>query len=312
MENLITAFSCVVPTFLYMLVGYVANNRKIVPHETFANISRFAFAYLLPWTLFNNIYPADLSSAFSAPLVGYLVTAVVTVYVIGSFILFRTEKNPRRRGLYIQNLYRSNIAIIGVTLAQPLMDEGGLACISIIITFLVPVYNAFAIIALELCRGSAVDAKHILVNVSKNPLIRGALGGILCVLLGIHLPSSVETAIAGLAKSGSVMTLISLGATLQFSSLRKNAALLTRLTLVRLVGVPALLMGIALALGFRGTELAIILICTASPLASSTYPMALVYDSDYDLTGQLVVTTSLFCCLTLFLWIFLFKQLGLF
>ena len=50
----------------------------------------------------------------------------------------------------------------------------------------------------------------------------------------------------------------------------------------------------------------------ASPIASSTYPMALVYDSDHDLTGQLVITTSLFCCFTLFLWIFLCKQLGLF
>ena len=38
--------------------------------------------------------------------------------------------------------------------------------------------------------------------------------------------------------------------------------------------------------------------------------MALACDSDHELTAQLVVTTSLLCSLTLFLWIFLFKQIG--
>jgi len=38
---------------------------------------------------------------------------------------------------------------------------------------------------------------------------------------------------------------------------------------------------------------------------------AMVYGGDHELTGQFVVTTSLFCCLTLFLWIFLLEQIGL-
>ena len=312
MENLIISINCVAPIFLYMLAGYYANSRKFVPTEVFPQISRLAFSVLLPWTLFNNIYSADLGSAFSAPLLAYLLAANILVFILGSLILFRLEPDRRRRGLYIQNLYRSNIAIIGISLAQPLMDAAGIASMSIVVTVLVPLYNALAIIALELCRGGQISVKKLLVNMAKNPLIRGALAGIFCVVLGIRLPSAVESAVSGLAKAGSVMTLVALGATFQFSTLRKNALLLTKLTLVRLVGIPALLVTAAAVLGFRGSELAIITICTASPIASSTYPMALVYDSDHDLTGQLVITTSLFCCFTLFLWIFLCKQLGLF
>ena len=46
-------------------------------------------------------------------------------------------------------------------------------------------------------------------------------------------------------------------------------------------------------------------------MASSSFPMALVYDSDHELTGQLIVTTALFCPFTLFLWILLLRMVGL-
>ena len=64
-------------------------------------------------------------------------------------------------------------------------------------------------------------------------------------------------------------------------------------------------------MGFRGGALGTVLVCIASPTASTSYPMALACDSDHQLTAQLIVTTSLLCSLTLFLWIFLLKQLAL-
>jgi len=67
----------------------------------------------------------------------------------------------------------------------------------------------------------------------------------------------------------------------------------------------------ALAIGLRGNDLSIVLLCAASSLATTAFPMAIARDSDYELTGQIVVTTSFLCCITLFVWIFVLKQLGL-
>ena len=69
--------------------------------------------------------------------------------------------------------------------------------------------------------------------------------------------------------------------------------------------------GCAVFFGFRGDELAVILLCGATPVATTAFSMAQVYNSDYELTGQLVVTTSLMSCPTLFVWIFALKQLHL-
>lgn len=312
MENLIIAISCVTPIFIYMLVGYYASARKIVPQNVFRQISRVAFSCLLPFTLFNNIYTADLSAAFSPMMAVYLVAVNIVFFAVGSVILFRTQPDGRRRGLDIQNIYRTNIAIIGVALAQPLMSADALSAMCITIAVLVPLYNVLAIIALELCRGTKVSIPSLAVSMVKNPLIFGSVTGVLFSVLGIRLPSAVESAVAGLGKTGSVIALVALGATFEFSALRRNAKELTKLTVNRLVVYPLAMVLPAILLGFRGSDLATILICVAAPISTSTYTMALVYDSDDVLSGQTVITTSLFCCFTLFLWIFLFKQLGLF
>ena len=81
--------------------------------------------------------------------------------------------------------------------------------------------------------------------------------------------------------------------------------------LLRLVIAPLAAVLGAVAIGLRGNELGIVLLCAAPSLATTSFPMALARDSDHELTGQIVVTTSLFCCVTLFLWIFVLKQLGL-
>ena len=107
-----------------------------------------------------------------------------------------------------------------------------------------------------------------------------------------------------------VLILIALGASFQFQSLRGNRRNLILLTAARLVAVPALGMLLAYLIGLRGNEIGTVLICAGSPMATTAFPMAQAYDSDYELAGQLVVVTSLLCCLTMFLWIFCLKQAG--
>ena len=53
------------------------------------------------------------------------------------------------------------------------------------------------------------------------------------------------------------------------------------------------------------------MIMFGAPIAVSSYPMAQQMDGDGELAGQLVVLSSALCILTIFLWIFALKQLGL-
>ncbi len=60
--------------------------------------------------------------------------------------------------------------------------------------------------------------------------------------------------------------------------------------------------------GYRDVELSTLMIIFAAPTAISSFTMAKQMDSDSDLAGQIVVFTSAFCVITVFMWIFILKQ----
>lgn len=309
-ENFLIAVRCVTPMFLTLCVGLLLRRARIVPDETFHHLSTISFRALLPCLMFYSVYSADLSSAIQPKLLLYLVLWVLGWFGLNYAFYTAAVPDPRRRGACIQNSFRSNIAVIGVSLAQPMTGQEGLAALAFAISVVVPLYNVLAVITLETCRGGTMDPKKTLGGILRNPLIIGCFLGLLFLFSGLRLPSPVEQAVKNLGSAGSVTTLLALGASFEFSGLAKNRKAITLCTLHRLVIAPLLALIAAILLGFRGDALGVILVCLASPTASAAYPMALACDSDHELTAHLVVITSLLCTFTLFCWIFFLKQLG--
>jgi len=311
MENLLIAINCVLPVFIIICTGAFMHRSGKVPEETFKHISTIAFNYLLPCMLFYSIYTTDLGTVFDPKLIGYQVAFLLIWYVVG--FIFSTIFIPdhRVRGAFIQTFYRSNIAIVGVTMADSMMGAPGVASMAVSIAILVPIYNVLAVVTLEVCRGGKIELKPTLVGIAKNPLIIGCLLGIALLLLGVQLPASVLKAISQIGTAGSVMTLVALGASFTLGGVWKNLKKLIAANLLRLVITPLVAILGALAIGLRENDLGIVLLCTAPSLATTAFPMAIARDSDHELTGQIVVTTSFLCCITLFFWIFILKQIGL-
>ena len=312
MENLLIALNCVLPVFIIICTGALVHRSNKVPEATFKHISTIAFNFLLPCMLFYSIYTTDLGTVFDPKLIGYQVVFLLSWYAIGFIACTFLIPDHRARGAFIQTFYRSNIAIVGVTMADSMMGAAGVASMAVSIAILVPIYNVLAVVTLEVCRGGKIELRPTLIGIAKNPLILGCVAGIAMLLLGIKLPASVLKAINQIGTAGSVMTLVALGATFTLSGVRKNLKKLIAANLLRLVLSPLVAVLGALAVGLRGNDLAIILLAAAPSLATTSFPMAIARDSDYELTGQIVVTTSFFCCITLFFWIFVLKQLGLF
>ena len=71
------------------------------------------------------------------------------------------------------------------------------------------------------------------------------------------------------------------------------------------------MVSLAALLGFRGEMLVPVLALFGSPVATSSYTMAELMDGDGVLAGSLVVLTTAFSIVTMFLFIFAIKQLGL-
>ena len=116
---------------------------------------------------------------------------------------------------------------------------------------------------------------------------------------------------AGLLRSQDYETVL-MGTSLNFGRLRSAKRCLAACTLARLLLFPALFIALGTLLGFRGVSLGGVMLTFATPVAVNSYTMALQMDADADLAGGIVLLTTGLSCLTLFLWIFSLKTLGLF
>lgn len=311
MENFLVSVRCITPVLLTMCLGMWLRTRRLVPEELYGHLSTLCFHGLLPFQLFYNIYDARLEGAFSWELLLFLEAGLLIWFGLNYALFTAVEPDPRVRGAYIQNSFRSNIAVVGVSLAQTMMGPAGVAAMSIATAVLVPTYNVLAVITLETCRGGRAQPGKTLNMIWKNPLIRACVLGVLFLLLGIRLPGPVDQAVKNMGTAGSVMTLVALGASLKLEGARKNRKKIAFCSFYRLVAAPLVLIGGACLLGFRGDRLGVVLICAGTPMATTSYPMALACGSDHELTAQVVVTTSMLFCLSMLLWIFALKQLGL-
>ena len=231
--------------FLTMAVGYLSRRLGLLKREDVFGINKIAFRVFLPCLLFYNIYCSDLASAIRPRLMLCAVCGVLIVFVCAVGFVLLTEKEPARRGVMIQGLFRSNYVIMGIPIASALLGDADLGPVSILIAVIVPIFNVLSVVVLEVFRSGRPQPLKVLVQILKNPLIIGSALGILALLLKITLPGFLVSAVKGIGSAATPLQLFLLGAFFRFDGLRQYRRELTTVTLGKLVVVPAALLSAA-------------------------------------------------------------------
>ena len=169
-----------------------------------------------------------------------------------------------------------------------------------------------SIIVLEVFRGQKPKPLHILAQILKNPLVIASVLGVLALAAKIRLPYILEKTVQSVSGIASPLQLFLLGAFFQFSGIRRYARELTAVVAAKLIVFPGLFLGLGALLGFRDAAFVSLLGVFASPTAVNSFTMAQQMGGDAELAGDTVVVTSAVSMLTMFLWVFLFKSLGMF
>ena len=312
MENLLLAFRVVLPLFLMMALGYGTRRIGLVDEVTLKKMNNYVFRVFLPILLFYNVISTDIQTAFNGPLILTAVCFVVVIFLALMAVIPLVEKEKPRRGVLVQGIMRANFVIFGLPVLVSLCgDNSNTGAVALVIAVVVPMFNAFSVIALETNRGGRVNVGKVLKSVVTNPLIIASLLGIVLLVMGVKLPDTLDKTLSDLAKTSTPLALVILGAEFNFKSVKNCLRPLIIGVAGRLVIVPAIFITIAALLGFRGEELISLMIMLAAPPAVSSFTMAQQMDGDAELAGNMVVFGSLFAVLTIFLWIFILKTLVL-
>lgn len=311
MDSMILAASVVIPLMIYMLVGVIAQKWKVISRDNLRAVNKMVFQILIPLALFFDIYHADIKDAFRPKEFAFVFVSVLTVFFVLYVVVSKYVKEPSDAATIIQGTYRSNFVLFGGTIAASLCNAEGCAMFGALSAMVIPMFNILAVILFEVKRGGKVKVKKILFNILKNPLVDAGVLGALCSAFHIQFPVLLADTLETLGDIATPLALVALGGLLSFESIKNHRTYLIATALGRLCIVPAVILGIAVLLGFRGDSLVAILAIFASPTAVASGPMAQALGGNGALAGEIIVSTSALCIVTFFVFLTVLSGMGM-
>lgn len=311
MQEFLVTLNIMLPLLIMLGIGWLLRHIGWMTEPVTQGMNKLVFRLFLPVLLFNNVRTLDVANAPGLSFAAYLFFGVLGVYGLAQLIVPRLVKDPRKSGVVVQGVFRTNFAILGVPLMQSIFGQAGMATVTLGLPVVIPLNNVLAVLALLTCGGKA-DFRSVIRKIVTNPLIIGvALGG-LCLWSGLALPSPIDKVCTDLGSLATPVSLLVLGASLRWQGMKDNRRLLTWTLVFKQLIIPFAMAGLAVLLGFRGMELAVIVILFGAPTAVSSFPMAQAMGGDGQLAANTVVMTTLLSMGTLFALIYLCKLAAFF
>lgn len=312
MESLFIALDTVLPLFFMMLVGLAVRLAGLLNEASARQVNKVIFKTFLPLLVFINIYNSDLTADLRSDLLFFGAAGVLIEFLVSLVLVLLTEQDNAKRGVMLQGMFRSNFVLYGIPITTALFGSQAAGMASVLIAVIIPMFNALAVLALEMFNGQRPNLWKVLGGIVTNPLILASAAGILCNWLGFTLPNPVYETVSSLGGIATPLAFVVLGASLNFGDTGRCLRPLLLTLLVKLLVYPAAFIGAGIGLGFRGPELAVILTLFGSPIAVSSFTMAQQMGGDDQLAGQLVVFSSVLSIGTIFLLIWGLKYFAFF
>ena len=315
MENIIVSFNVIAPVFFLMVLGYLlVNYTSLADRKLTKQANAIVFKIFLPCMLFYNVYQSDIGAEIHSriKLCIWAAGGLLILFVLLCLIVPKVVKQENQQGVVIQGIFRSNYVIFGVAVVQNMYGVKSTTTAAILSAILVPMYNFLAVVALSIFgEKRETDWKKIILDIVKNPLIISSVLGIIFSLLGIRLPTAVDTTVQDLAKLSTPIAFMILGGDLDFSKVKGNLKVASAVLTIKLVILPLIMIPMIVMMGYRDADLLSGLLAYQTPVAVSSYIMAQQAGADGQLAGQLVVFSSVLSIFTLFVTILILRTIGL-
>ncbi len=311
MQNIYISFSAVFPLMCLLSLGYFLALLKMYEEKFYKQINALCFKVFLPILIFINIYKANFDLSRSIFLILFSLVSVFIFFALLAFVIPRIISEKKDSGVLIQAGFRSNIVLFGLPVASTLYGAEGLQTISILVAFVIPLYNVLSVFILQIYSEKKVSISNVLIGVAKNPLIIASLLGFVFTGFAIDLPILVENTLSSIGAIVTPLSLIALGATFKIKEISKFRKSLYIGIVAKLICMPLFVLPLGVYFGLRPVEIVALMAVLVSPTAVASYTMAQNMGANDELAGQLVVFTSILSIFSIFAWISVLQILGI-
>ena len=324
MQNLIVTFNIVAPFLLYMLFGALMKRAGYITDDFHAKLNKLVSSTILPIFNFYNLIKADLSALKEGGYIVYVLVGQIVMLAVYALLVHLLKRSPARAGAMVDTMFVNNTMVFGCAIALAMYGEGNFAPMLLVAAILLPLYNGLVIPVIQIygSKQAALDQSEdgqsvkvstgkLLLDVLKNPLVIAVFCGLIYQFSGIEFPEFAMTFLSGLSATLTPLIFIILGAGFTFKGFMEDRKDLILCLLIKLVIAPAIMIILPLKFGYRDTVLIACLLAFASPSGVTTASVVKSCGCDERFAGEMVALSSGLSILSLFLWIFLFKTLGL-
>lgn len=256
------------PDFALIALGYLICRHTPLDRPVWDGAERLVYYLLFPCLLFLSIVKNPIRVADIVSLGGVGLTIVgcgiALAYALGRL----PGVDPMTHASGAQTAFRFN-SYVALALAERLAGAPGVAWQALLMAVCVPVCNVAAVWPLARQGGQGY-----LKALVRNPLILSTLSGLACNLAGLQLPDLAGTTLSRIGAAALPLGLMAAGAGLRFGALRESPLLTAGLMGIRHLVLPALAIGLVIALKLPPAQQAVLVAFAAMPTASSAYVLA--------------------------------------
>ncbi len=310
LQNLSFALSVTGPIFIVMAAGWVLRRINLIDSGFVETASQLVFRVALPTLIFLNLAQLEIASVLDPSQLLFGLGATVAGFVLLWLVSGWLGMAPADRGVFVQGAFRGNLGIVGIAVSAQLYGSEGLAVGSVLLAVLTFSYNVLSVYALS-SAGGATEWRQIWLGILRNPLIISIVAGTTVGLLKLPLPELLVQSGDYFSAMTLPLALLCVGATINRQAWRTVSPLAAWAVALKLLILPALYTGIAIALGFKGLLLGTLFAMFAAPTATVSYIMARAMGRNGDLAASLVALSTLLAPVTLSLGIYLLGVWGL-
>jgi len=292
-------FISTLPIFLLIVIGYITKNYFFTEESFWKTVEKLVYYVFFPALLVLDISHANFESAHIASAIMATVGGTLMVAALIFFgKCFFKEKNDLFTSVF-QGGVRYN-SYVFLALSQSLFGAEGIALSGVFVAYMIILTNIMSVLVMNhYGNGSKKSFKDTLLALLKNPLIMGALLGLLINQIELNIPVAISQLLNYLGNAATPLSLMSVGAGLVLTMKRSRAIATGYAVMLKLLIMPFCTIVLLKIQEVSGVPANIALLYAAVPCAGNAYILSRQMGGDSEVMASIITWTTLLSAITI-------------
>ncbi|ALF58713.1 AEC family transporter [Psychrobacter urativorans] len=297
-EAILFAITIILPNLALMGLGFFMQRRGEASQAFIDQASNFVFNYCLPCLLFFSVVDSEVDYAKQFVLIAAGIVVTFILFIGSEMYANRFIRKPADQGVFVQGVFRSNMAIIGLATVANAYGKTGLSVGAVYMGVITILFNILAVITLSRMSKSADDtwvSRSILIikKLATNPLMIALVAAFAYKALSLPPITGVIHKTGDLLASVALpLALICAGASIDLRSMLSPSGVSMQASIGRIVVAPLIAIAVGFGFGLTGIHMGVLFLMVAAPTAAASYVMAKAMGGNEVLAANILAFTT--------------------